>query len=89
MSKPFCRPYQRKYRRNDSNHLKKEKVMAFRHDCPEWDYMEIDESDAEFMMCRCYGGNRQARNAQDRLWDEQRKEYLLNTEEGDDVGKIE
>lgn len=31
-------------------------MSKFRHDCPDWDYMEIDEDDAEFGACTCdYG----------------------------------
>ena len=28
--------------------------MQFDHECPEWDYMRIDESCFEFFCCPCY-----------------------------------
>ncbi len=34
-------------------------MSRFKHECPEWDYMEIDETCPEFSCCYCEWGNPQ------------------------------
>lgn len=29
-------------------------MSKFRHECPEWDFAEIDEKDFEFACCTCF-----------------------------------
>lgn len=26
----------------------------YKHECPEWDFLEIDENDPEFEFCHCF-----------------------------------
>lgn len=33
--------------------------MNYKHECPEWDYAEIDETMPEFECCLCYKENEQ------------------------------
>lgn len=35
-------------------------MSKFRHECPDWDYLQIDESDAEFGACTCPFGQEAA-----------------------------
>jgi hypothetical protein len=29
-------------------------IINYRHFCPDWDYMEIDETSPEFACCTCF-----------------------------------
>jgi hypothetical protein len=33
--------------------------MNYKHECPDWDYAEIDETMPEFECCLCYKENEQ------------------------------
>lgn len=32
-------------------------MSSFKHECTEWDFMEIDATDAEFLACSCFSGD--------------------------------
>jgi hypothetical protein len=55
--------------------------MKFRHECPDWDYLEIDESDAEFGVCSCELGPeaeeyKEARQMEHAAWNDAHEVYL-------------
>lgn len=38
---------------------------SFRHYCPDWDYLFIDETYPEFQSCLCYGRNKDGQTYKD------------------------
>jgi hypothetical protein len=52
-------------------------VSQFKHECWEWDGLEIDEFDSEFACCCCFEGPEfeAAKEKANILLDEQRKLY--------------
>lgn len=45
-------------------------MSDFKHECPEWDFMEITLNDLEAVACCCFTGNPEA----DALYEARRKE---------------
>lgn len=35
-------------------------MPTFKHECPEWDFLEIDEDDMEFAACPCFPNDPEA-----------------------------
>jgi hypothetical protein len=46
-------------------------MSKFRHECPEWDFMEIDEQDMEFIACACFPNDPEALK-----WSEEHQQEL-------------
>lgn len=56
---------------------KKLLVGKFKHWCPDWDYLPIDETCAEFMACLCYEEESEAQAIKEKMiaeYDEKRRE---------------
>ena len=41
----------------------------FKHFCPEWDFLGIDETYFEFASCLCFLDNPEAKEIQNRMWE--------------------
>jgi hypothetical protein len=44
-------------------------MSKFRHECPDWDYLEIDEDAPEFGVCTCEMGQ-EAAEIREEIWGE-------------------
>jgi hypothetical protein len=45
-------------------------TVKYRHACPEWDFLLIDERFAEFESCICFSGNEEVEQIQENLFND-------------------